>query len=346
MKYFATLFWLVLSTTLTPAQPTGQIFEFEFEGVVLNGVLNLPPEGPPKGIVVLVHGSGSTNAVAQDWHADVRATLVAAGYGTCMWDKMGCGQSGGTFDYKHPVQNSAAEVMAAFDALRRLGGDGSEVIGLWGISRAGWINPLVIAQRPDIAFWISVSGVDDKENFKYLLAENLKLNGHPPDSVDRIVGEWAVGVRITHSGGSFETYLAATTALRQNPFFRRFTGNTEISEAGYYAYQQKFSKVTLDEATGLEVCIPGFDSLLARIDCPVLAFFGEQDKNVDWTQTRALYERCLGERADLTVRSFPACNHNMFQCETGGFYEHEDDQLPYVRCTGFLETMADWLEER
>lgn len=345
MKRIITLLLLFLIGFSSKAQIKKEILDFEFEGVTLNGVLNTPENIDPKGIVLIVHGSGRTNAVAQEWYSDVRETIGRSGYATYMWDKMGCGKSGGTFNYNQSVQNSALEVIAAIHSLKKKQIPGSDKIGLWGISRAGWINPIVINQYRDIAFWISVSGVDGKENFEYLLQENLRINGLPKDSVDVIVGEWLEGVRISHSEGNFKTYQDATPNLGKNPFWLRFTQGG-ITEEGYYAYQPTFMKEKLDEETGLQVYIKDFDSILSRIDCPVLALFGENDMNVDWQKTKALYERTLAPHTDLTIKSFPDCNHNLFECKTGGFYEIQDSDLPFKRCEGFLHAMADWLKEK
>ena len=104
-------------------------------------------------------------------------------------------------------------------------------------------------------------------------------------------------------------------------------------------------KEELDEETGLQLYVKDFDAILSNIDCPVLALFGEKDRNVDWRKTKALYESTLASHTDLTIRSFPDCNHNLFQCETGGFYEIQDHNLSYKRCDGFLDTMADWLKK-
>ncbi|MEO0333628.1 MAG: alpha/beta hydrolase, partial [Bacteroidota bacterium] len=182
-------------------QEKEQIFEFQFAEHTMHGRLNLPATKQPKGIVLIVHGSGRTDAVAGNWHADIRAAINEAGYGTYMWDKMGCGKSEGTFDYNQTVQNSAKEVIAAIRALQQAQIPGSAEIGLWGISRAGWINPLVINQYRDIKFWISVSGVDDKESFNYLFKENLRINGLPQDSITLLVNELKAGARICHEGG-------------------------------------------------------------------------------------------------------------------------------------------------
>lgn len=325
------------------AQNKMEVLDFDFQGVMLNGVLNIPENIIPKGIVLIVHGSGRTNAIAQDWYIDVRKSILKSGYATYMWDKMGCGKSGGTFNYNQSVQNSALEVIAAINTLKEKKISGSGEIGLWGISRAGWINPIVINKYEDIKFWISVSGVDEKENFKYLLEQNLKINEYSKDSVQLIVEEWLVGTKITHSGGSFEEYKIATTNLNKNHFWLRFT-NGGISEEGYYKYQQTFMKEKLDKDSGLQVYIEDFDSILSEIKCPVLALFGENDMNVDWLETQSLYKTAL-VHTNLTIKTFPYCNHNMFHSSTGGFYEMQDKNLPRERCNGFLDTITNWLNE-
>lgn len=344
MKKIGILLFLCIITLNAEAQIKREIFDFKFEGIRLNGVLNMP-DSIPKGIALIVHGSGQTNAVEQEWYYDVRERFVTSGYAVYMWDKMGCGKSEGTFDYNQPVQNSSLEVIAAIKALKKEQISGSDKIGLWGISRAGWINPLVINQYKDIKFWISVSGVDEKENFKYLLKENLRINGHPKDSINLLVNEWQESVRITHSGGSFETYQAATINLRENEFLLRFM-NGKTTKESYYAYQKGFMKQKLDEESGLQIYIEDFDKILANIHCPVLALFGEKDMNVDWNKTKVLYESTLGRNTDLVIKSFPECNHNLFKCKTGGFYEFQENNLPWNRCDNFLDTMADWLAEK
>ena len=319
-----------------------QIIDFEFEGVTLNGVLNLPTDEEPKGIVLIIHGSGQTNAVAQDWYSDIRETIVEAGYATYMWDKMGCGDSGGIFNYNQSVQNSAEEAIAAIKSLKEQKLVKSNTIGLYGGSRAGWINPIIINTYKDIKFWISVSGVDDKENFKYLLEQNLRIEGMPKDSIDLMANEWLKATRIQHSGGSFESAKKAAPNLSKNAFILRFNGGP-YKEEDYYSYQKTFTDQRLDEATGLPIVIENFDVMLQEVDCPVLALFGEKDMHVDWKKTKTLYENTLAKNTELTVISFPEANHNMYKCETGGFYEFQDNNLPWERPDGFLQSISDWL---
>lgn len=346
MKQFGLLLSISLISLTLNAQMTREIFDFKFEGFKLNGILNQPENQPPKGLVLIVQGSGATNAVAREIYLDVRSELAQAGYATYIWDKMGCGQSEGTFDYNQPVDNSAQEVLAAIKTLQAKGVPGADKIGLWGVSRAGWINPLVIQEYKDIKFWISVSGVDAKENFGYLLRENLKISGMPADSVELNVQEWKMGNALAHAGASYEMALAATTNLQKNAFLKRFNNGNSTTKEGYYNFQKTFKTQAFDLETSLPIYIEDFDSILSNVNCPVLAIFGEKDKNVDWRKTKALYERTIGANNDLSIRTFPDGNHNLYQCKTGGFYEMQDEGLPWVRSEGYLPSMSAWLKAK
>jgi len=165
-------------------------------------------------------------------------------------------------------------------------------------------------------------------------------------SVLLLVNELKEGARICHSGGSFEAYMNATKNLRNNKFLKRFNNNSSITANGYYEYQKSFMKEAYDEETGLQIYVENFDALLSNVNCPVLALFGETDMNVNWKKTKALYKKTLSKNIDLSIKSFPDCNHNLFQCETGGFYEFQDNNLPWNRCDGVLETMTNWLNEK
>ncbi len=323
-----------------------QIFEFEFEGVVLNGVLDLPKDQEPEGVILLLHGSGRTNAVAQNKYSDVRKTMVKAGYATYMWDKKGCGKSGGNFDINETIDKSALEAIAAITALKKNKIPGSNAIGLYGGSRAGWVNPMVINQYEGIAFWISVSGGDHQENFSYLLGENLRINGVRNDSIDLIVNQWLEGIKIAHSGGSYEEYLDATEALQNNSFWLSFMIQNfgGMNEEVYNGFQKPLMKRKLDPKTGLPVNIENFEELLSNVKIPVLALFGEKDMNINWRKTKSLYEKTIGVHGDLTVVSFPNCNHSIQECETGGFYEFYNKTLPPKRCDGFLSVIENWLK--
>lgn len=330
-------------TAEVDAQSRQQLLNFSFEGVNLSGILDLPETENPKGIILIVHGDGKTDAVAGQWYQDVRQSMLKTGYATYMWDKMGCGNSGGTYTQGRPIQNEAVEVIVAIENLKEKRIAGSHKIGLWGISRAGWINPMVIDNYQEIDFWISVSGVDDDETFNYLLAQNLRINGLSPEKVKLIVGEYHAGILLSRGGAEYEEYLSSTPNLQQNEFWLSMT-NGGITEDGYYEYQKTLQEKPLDPVSELPLYVEGFEEMLTRIDIPVLALFGETDMTVDWRKAKLLYERALGPNKQLTLKTFPNCNHNMWQCQTGGINEIEEMNLGYTRCAGYLEAMTDWLK--
>jgi alpha/beta superfamily hydrolase len=292
-------------------------FEFKYNGNKLAGFLDLPEGRAASGIAILVPGYGKTNFNEHHWYYDLlRSAFIQLGFACCEWDKAGCGKSEGAFDVNQPVQSSAKEVLAAISELKCRNIPGSANIGLWGISRAGWICPLVIQEYLAIAFWISVSGTDDKENFGYLLESNFRIEGRSETQTQLLISEWRQGNDLFRKGGSFEEYQKATQILRQDTF---------------------------DEETGLMIYVPHFRETLEKINCPVLAIFGEKDANVDWRKTMALYRETIGSKknARLTMKSLPDCNHSMIKCKTGGIHE-TINKWDYG--DGYLETIKAWLQ--
>ena len=147
------------------ATMTTQKFGFVSNGNRLSGLVDVPAGGAAQAMIVIIHGYGKTDIAGRTSYYDLRSRFTQLGISTLIWDKPGCGESKGNFDADQPVESSAREVLDAIRRARESKLAGSQKTGLWGISRAGWIAPLAITQDPKIAFWISVSGTDDKENF-------------------------------------------------------------------------------------------------------------------------------------------------------------------------------------
>lgn len=327
---------------------TTQRFEFVSDGKRLSGFIDVPPGGAARATIMIIPGYGRTDVAGQTSYYDLRSRFTRLGITTVIWDKPGCGQSEGTFDADQPVASSAREVLDAARYLRDNVVPGSGKIGFWGISRAGWIVPLAMTQDPGLAFWISVSGTDGEENFPYLLNANLRIEGRSEPEIRSLVGQWRRGFDIMSRGGTFETYLAATAALRKDPFMVYLTGGAEEDKVAFLRQQQKFlsGEFKVDKATSLQIYIPDFPAMLARLNVPVLAIFGEKDRNVDWRKTSALYARTIGKnpKARLIVRTFPDGNHNLQSCQTGGLREMLE-MKDRRAVDGYYEGMDDWLRK-
>ena len=346
---------LLLSTACTAqsmqqpsvATMTTQRFEFVSNGNRLSGFVDVPAGGPARAMIVIIHGYGKTDVAGRTSYYDLRSRFTQLGISTLIWDKSGCGESKGTFDADQPVESSAREVLDAIGHARERKLSGSEKIGLWGISRAGWIAPLAITRDPKIAFWISVSGTDDEENFPYLLESNLRIEGRTEAEIKLLLGEWRHGFEIMSRGGAFEDYLAATQTLRRDPFMVFLSGGKDEDRAAFLSQQKQFLSGTfqVDETTGLMIYVPHFQSILAQVKVPVLAIFGEKDRNVNWRNTVALYSKTIGKNpnASLTIRTFADGNHNLQQAQTGGLREMLQ-MSEHSASAGYYEAMMDWLQ--
>lgn len=350
---FTSVFLLLCLLAISPAfsQTVSASFEFQFEGKTLRGLIESPQDQESKAIVILIPGYGATDFVEGGWYSNLRNELVALGLTVCLWDKMGCGASEGEFNAQQPVGNSAAEALAAIEVIKKQNIPGSEKIGLWGLSRAGWICPLINEKYP-VDFWISVSGTDDKENYGYLLKSNLIIAGKAEAEAEELYQAWMLGHRLICTQATFEQYVEAIQPLTQDSTCRRLFGyanEIEITEAGrneYQALQQLYtSKGTFDEESGLWVYLDDFAGTLQNINCPVLALFGANDAQVDWRKTKALYEETIGgnPNTSLTVKVFDNCNHNLQKCITCG-YQEDLSALQWQACDGYYETMAEWLK--
>lgn len=340
-------FWAIHPTF---AQITSQPFEFQFEGKTLRGLIEIPAEQEPTAVVVLIPGSGRTDFVEGGWFSNLRRRLVSFGLAVCLWDKMGCGGSDGEFDVLQPVENSAEEALAAIQHLKSLNIPGSETVGLWGLSRAGWICPMINKQFP-VDFWISVSGTDDKENYGYLLRSNLLIAGKSEEEADRLYESWMLGHRYICTQASYEDYLSAIEPVLQDSTCLELFGYTPVQEItpegrkDYQEQQQTYtSKGYFDNESGLWVYLDNFAGTLRQLKCPVLALFGANDSQVDWRKTKQLYEQAIGENpaANLTTKVFENCNHTLQKCTTCA-YREDLSALQWQACDGYYDTMEEWL---
>ena len=330
---------------LVAAIPSGaaEPFSFEVDGNRLVGTLTRPADREALGTIVVVHGYGRTSVVENDWYPGIRARFAAIGLNTLMFDKPGCGESGGSFDINQPVASSAEEVVAAIRALRERKIPGGDRVGLWGASRAGWIAPLAMQSDPSIAFWISVSGTDDKENAPYLLERNLKIEGRSDEEIARILEAWQAAFDATWNDGSYEDYLAAAKIFSADPFVQFMGWGTPSTEEGFRRAQEPYRSGEFVVEGGEHVHVPGLGKLLASLDAPVLAIFGEKDTNVDWRKTAKLYRDSI---ESLTIRTFPDANHILKPGETGGIREMLGPGLDGPWVEGYVDTMIDWLVDQ
>ena len=345
-KVFLCIAMILVCSNPIFCQVNNDNFEFEYNDIKYNGFIELPDQ-EARGLIVLIPGHGPTDFGEGADYGELRSFFNESGFTVCFWDKAGCGQSEGAYNHNQSIESSAEEALAALSKLKSLNVPGSKQIGLWGISRAGWICPLIIEQAPSIAFWISVSGTDQFENSRYMLEANLKVEGRSESEIKVLMEEWDHYQKILVRGGeSLESFLKAIPNLMQDPYFN--PDNFQFSEEGFKVVQNAYqnSGVSYDDSTNLAIMVNDFEQKLGRIDIPVLAILGEKDSQVDWKKTQIIYEKTIGNnsKADLTIRTFPNCNHTIQKCESGGVNENLE-KFGNAACDGYYEAMQIWLNK-
>jgi pimeloyl-ACP methyl ester carboxylesterase len=290
----------------------------------LSGLLATPDRVGAHPIIVFVAGDGAvakeafsnpdTNRVNQqhksvgDWNR-----FLSLGFACFAWDRPGVGESEGDWT-QSTVFDRADELIAAVDYLTNRADIDKSLIGLWGISQAGWVMPRVAAQVADVKFVIAVSCPAQTivEESAYLLEKQLLDGGTDP----------------VNAAQARDLYLRKWIALRSGVSFAEATRVAAQNQKSLPAVQHEWLQpFTADQYQSLSTNRSRLESFfynplrhLTEINVPVLALFGGQNRRVNPGTGIAGYRQAL-ERAgndQVTLKEFPQVDHAMAAAGMGG----------------------------
>ncbi|MFN0182090.1 MAG: alpha/beta hydrolase family protein [Gemmatimonadales bacterium] len=312
--------------TATRVATSDTSLTFTNGAVTLAGTLTRPATPGPHPALVLVHGS---NAQPRETFGPWTRYFAGLGYAVLAYDKRGTGASSG--DWKQAgFPALASDALAAVRALAARADIRRDKIGLWGISQAGWIMPLVAAQAPaEVAFMVvhAGTGTTVREQGVLNYRNELRFAGLPESAV-------AIGVRyrmlddsVTKAGGSVAPVERFYQEHRAEAPWLDEPAPADVWFRGYY-------RILMD-----------FDPRQAweRVTCPVLLFFGELDANVPPAESWPPIERGLARAGNRRVTQYtlPGANHVFLAARTGA-----GDEYPRLSrfVPGYFDRMAQWLE--
>jgi len=172
-------------------------FRFSYEDievhsdVAISGTLTKPQGRGPFPVIVFVHGSGAWTRGAPYALGEY---LAANGIASWSYDKRGVGKSGGV--YTHTVDSArfellAADAIAGVKMLAKRSDIDTHRIGMWGISQAGWIIPIVAARAPEVDFTVLVSGplttLGQEDYFSQLTGEGADVPRRSDQEIARLM---------------------------------------------------------------------------------------------------------------------------------------------------------------
>ena len=262
--------------------------------------------------------------------------FASRGIASLSWDKPGVGESTGQF-LDQSFDDRADEALSAIESIRDLDEINREQIGLWGISQAGWVMPMICKSRPDISFYIGVSvpgsTVQDQDLFR--IRNTLPASGFSSADTDEAAHFAGEVHRLALEDASFEEAIEQLGEYADRPWLPLAFGGVPKPEG--LAFLKRI--IAVDPA-----------DWIGSIDCPVLLVFGEKDTLVNIDEAAAVYEQHLRGRgqADMTMRRFASADHVLTVTQTG----RQDEIVAKINgaewdyISGYVEAMGDWLSNR
>lgn len=243
----------------------------------LAGVLTLPPEGTPRGLVVMVHGDGPVEATQGGLYSPWFEGAADAGFATLSWSKPGVGGSDGDW-LSQSMDDRAREVSAAIDWAQARDDIPTGTIVLWGASQAGWVLPKVTRDREDIDGVVAVgTAINWLRQGRFNLLAEVEHDGANAHERESAIAESDHTRTLLERGASYEEYLASTASA------------DPMTEARWWFVRRNVdSDATADLAAS------------AATPIPVHLMVGTYDRNVDVTETEETYRSTFGPSLTVT----------------------------------------------
>lgn len=301
---------------------------FTSDGVRLVGTF-IRPAGPgPFPAAVVLPGSNWTDREAGRRDAEI---LASFGMATFIYDKRGNGGSGG--DPTVPFRQTARDAAAALARIADREDVRSDQVGLTGRSRGGWIAPLAATLAPRAAFLVlfvppAVSPAAQETTRRLNLLRGERFSDEQIEAARTMLdAAWEYAA----TGEGWKAYAIARRRAAEagvpEPIF-------EPADSADAAWEWTRLNMRYDP-------IPVLESL----DVPLLALFGEEDRNVVVSENLPLMRGALerGGHPDFELFVVPGANHGLRDIrQTGDLASH--------RQVGFGSAgwprVARWLAER
>jgi pimeloyl-ACP methyl ester carboxylesterase len=290
--------------------------------VTLPGLLSLPPDRPARGGVVPLHPSSDPSR-DQFLIRHLADLLPRHGIAVLRYDRRTV--SG---DHDVPLDLQARDALAAVHTLREHPSVAGAPVGIWGFSQGAWAAPLAASLSPEVAFLalIASTGVSPAVQMRYGTAEQLRRAGYGDDAL----------AELARLRQAYEEYLrghadrtetqALVDEMAERPWFSLAYVARELPPPGAW------EDMDFDPAP-----------IFARVHCPVLLFYGEDD---EWTPADASIEAwqratSAAGNSDVTVVRLPGASHH--PTLLGG---REIDAISPLYTERLVSWLADHLSSR
>jgi pimeloyl-ACP methyl ester carboxylesterase len=345
-------------------------FIFQFGDATIFSIVTLPDSPGPHPAVVIIDGAADIetrlrDGVSSTYFKDLARKLAMEGVAAVRYDPPGVGRSTGSIVFDS-LEYRTDEALAVLDAMRARNDIQPDRVGFWGISQGGWVIAMAAAERPDdVAFIISVSGsgVPVVEQQIFSIEAQSRADGLAEEDISRAVLfgrtliDWQLSEPIYQ-----EENLAASLEIPASGALKEFVdlvyepGEITFSESlqqgieimrtvkdeawAKYLYLEELYIPQLENTTAEqlesirsivgETLLNDPSAYMTRVECPVLAIFGEKDVLQPSEKSAALYEKYLAEAGNQEYKFviLPGAGHSI------GLFTQ-----------GYWEALSGWLTE-
>jgi len=285
-------------------------------------------------VVVFVHGSGPEDYSSSENYNYLFEEFARIGFASYSWDKPGTGKSQGQW-YDQPMSKRATEVIAAINKLKTVESVDGNKIGLWGISQAGWVMPLV-AGKIKLSFVISVSSpvttAFDQE--LYRVKSELAGESYSTADIDKAIDYTREFKKIISEGKPYSDFLELQNQIDKEKWSQIVIRGEEI------IYQ--YLKVILREDQ-----VPHIENYR----CPLLAVWGANDLLVPPIESSEAFGKKMKEigNSAAVIKVIAQADHTLTYNLTGNVddtrkrREVYKDNPSMVFAPGAIPLMTDWL---
>jgi len=304
---------LVPACTRQPQPARIEEITFQSGEFSLVGELRTPAGSGPFPVVLFVHGSGPIDRTMFGYYLPIMERMLHAGYATFAWDKPGTGESTGTIDKQRLIQQRAQIVLDAIEVMQARPDIDPGRIGLWGISQAGYVMPLVLSQSEDVAFMICVScgGMSGHDEAAYQITSFAMFCADVPEE----------------NADQRTALLAELDKARSIETYEEYLHYREVLDA----LSQTGGSGAIPEEAWLENDPEIEDwwnpvGVLEQVRIPVLAIFGDRDSNGDPIQGAYAWRKALEQAGNrnFRVELYPGVDHFMVASESRCLTEQEE----------------------
>jgi dipeptidyl aminopeptidase/acylaminoacyl peptidase len=299
------------------------------------GDLMIPGKAEKPPVVIFVHGDGPARRYPSLKYNKLIQQVFKSGFALFYYDKPGYGESEGKFTPGLLFKERASILVDTVAHIKQNTNINPKRIGVMGISQAGYVMPLAIAQLDDISFMIAIScpARNSIDQSAYLVEKQLLCEGYTKKEAQKVKRYYIQRAKAR----SYKKYKEAAEFLSNNPFIKSIGWGKIKSE-------ERFKPINSKSQALFNPVI-----ILRRTKIPVLAIFGELDTQIDPIIGVRGYTRALkrANNKNFLVKLFPNADHGINITETGCLKEIKKRarQGNIEPVPEYLELITDWLKK-